>query len=295
MFKLQPQNALGPDCKVFNRVPLSNIQFDLAKVHEINVDLRPDLPAVDMIACILDLETTGLDYKLCTAIELGMVKVGFSNGQLKMIYSVLGMFNQPNHPITDEITEITGITMSMVRGHSFDKALVSDYLQDVGLMIAHNAGFDRPFFDRDVIPTDKVWACSSRGGEINWKVLGYKSSGLENIISQQGYFYDAHRAVVDCIATAWALNVERAAATQLIENAFTEQAKLSAWGSPFSAKDSLKARGYGWDMTGKVWEKTFLSETQAMAEKELLEKEVYRGAMRAATIATKSPLDKYKA
>ena len=299
MFGLQPMDALGPDCRVMNRVPLTAglANAPLNTMIPIAVSTGPFDPSQPFIkAIIVDLETTGLDIERHEAIEVSLVKVGIQNGRLVRIASAFQALRQPTRSeITQEITDITGITYADVRGKEFNREAIAHFIEDIDYFLAHNADFDRPFFDRDVMDTEgKIWGCTSKGGEINWKALGYKSAGLENIVAKQGFFYDAHRALIDCLATAWALNQEPAAVAQLVENINSGSAKLQAWGSPFSAKDELKKRGYSWNMTDKVWEKTFISTKAAEAERELLEKEVYRGAMRAATISEKQPHEKYR-
>jgi DNA polymerase-3 subunit epsilon len=39
----------------------------------------------------------------------------------------------------------------------------------------------------------------------------------------------------------------------LIESAREPKVRIEAWGSPYEAKDLLKARGYQWDARQKVW------------------------------------------
>lgn len=282
--------------RVLTQIPLTILPFNQEQgnaVTHMNLVLDGTLPPTDTVAIIVDLETTGLYFKDCEAIELGMVKVGISNGKIREVISVLAMMQEPRNPLSEEITQITGITSEDVKGRSFEVDVVNDFIKGADLFIAHNAAFDRPFFERDVTLTDEVWACSSKGGEIDWKKLGYPKAGLEDINYRLGYFYEAHRAVIDCLATAWMLIREPLALESLLANKDSVQSKVQAWGSPFSAKDDLKARKYQWNATDKVWEKTFLSDDDAKAEIEQLEQLVYRGARRSAEIVRKNAIEKY--
>ena len=53
----------------------------------------------------------------------------------------------PGVDISSFITELTGITNEMVSGKHIDGSSVSEFLKDVDLIIAHNAKFDRAFFE----------------------------------------------------------------------------------------------------------------------------------------------------
>ena len=61
----------------------------------------------DTFVCV-DLETTGLDPKLCEIIEIGAVKV--ENGRITAEFAELV---KPSRPIPDFITHLTGITDEM--------------------------------------------------------------------------------------------------------------------------------------------------------------------------------------
>lgn len=295
MFTIYDRDILGPNARVLTRLPLTQDESSESFLgfRELNVNLRPDLTGTEVVVVFVDLETTGLE-KTDEAIELGMVKVTVIDGQIKRVLGSLGMLNKPSKPLSEEITRITGITNAQLEGESFDVQAAKDFMEGAQLVIAHNAGFDRPFFDRTLFQTSIPWACSSKGGEVDWKALGYKSAGLENIALEQGFFYDAHRAVIDCLATVWVLHWEPEACQILWSNALKPSAEVRAWGSPFSAKDILKKRGYFWNADLKVWCKNMPTAEEAQKEIDLLEVEVYRGAQRAAHIVVTDPVEKYK-
>ncbi len=67
------------------------------------------------------------------------------------IYRILDEFNQyqdPKEPISLQITELTGITDAMVKDKAIDKEAVAQFFKDVDIIVAYNATFDRPFFDK---------------------------------------------------------------------------------------------------------------------------------------------------
>ena len=150
---------------------------------------------------VLDTETTGLDSRTESIIELAMlsVQVDTATGLPVGPVTVYESFEDPGKPIPAQITEITGIDDSMVKGLRIDDAAVAALVQQADLIVAHNAGFDRPFVEaRLPVFATKPWNCSFAG--IDWKKEGKGSAKLEFLASDRGWFYDAHRAQVDCHA-----------------------------------------------------------------------------------------------
>jgi DNA polymerase III subunit epsilon len=98
---------------------------------------------------VLDTETTGLDARNEKVIELAMlsVLVDTATGQPLGPVTVYESFEDPGKPIPPQITEITGIDDSMVQGQRIDDAAVTALVEQADLIVAHNAGFDRPFVE----------------------------------------------------------------------------------------------------------------------------------------------------
>ena len=106
--------------------------------------LRPLAPG-ERITVIVDTETTGLDHRHDEVIELGMV--AFVHDAEGAVVDVIGTFSalqEPTKPIGPEITRLTGITDAMVEGQRIDIDAVEAFIESADLVIAHNAGFDRP-------------------------------------------------------------------------------------------------------------------------------------------------------
>ncbi len=229
---------------------------------------------------VLDTETTGLDSKSEKVIELAMlsVLVDVATGLPVGPVTIYESFEDPGKPIPAQITEITGIDDSMVKGLHIDDAAVTALVQQADLIVAHNAGFDRPFVEtRFPVFAGKAWACSFMG--IDWKKEGSGSAKLEFLASERGWFYDAHRAQVDCHALlqvlASPLTDGQTGLSRLLAGAHQTRYKLRATGAPFEAKDKLKARGYRWDGEGRVWWCSLGSDALLDAECVWLRAEVY--------------------
>jgi DNA polymerase III subunit epsilon len=229
---------------------------------------------------VLDTETTGLDSKSEKVIELAMlsVLVDSATGLPVGPVTVYESFEDPGRPIPPQITEITGIDDNMVQGQRIDDAAVAALVQQADLVVAHNAGFDRPFVEaRWPVFATKAWGCSFMG--IDWKKEGSGSAKLEFLASERGWFYDAHRAQVDCHALLQVLASPLAdgqtGLARLLAGADQTRYKLRATNAPFESKDKLKARGYRWDAEGRVWWCSLASDTLLDAECAWLRAEVY--------------------
>ena len=51
---------------------------------------------------------------------------------------------------------------------------------------------------------------------IDWNGLGFKNLKLEELVLKSGYFYEAHRACIDCLALAWLLHCQPDAFASLL-------------------------------------------------------------------------------
>lgn len=235
---------------------------------------------------VVDVETTGLDPVRDKIIEFCGVPFEFEreSGRILTVGAAASYLEDPGRPIPAEITRLTSITDAMVAGHAIDEAAVAAMLTDVGLVVAHNAGFDRPFVDRRLAAfKGKAWACSQR--EVPWKLFGAGSGALEFLMMKQcGLFFDGHRADADCHAVLRLLQEPFGDGTlpmrMLLESARAASYKLWAIAAPFDKKDVLKQRRYRWSGgeggSPKAWY-TSVSEGELAEEQRWLSAEVYGG------------------
>ncbi len=85
-----------------------------------------------------------------------------------------------------------------------------------------------------------------------WREAGFESRKLEYLAYRQGFFYDGHRAINDCLAGVHTLaqplpEVGRTGFAHLIERARGKEQRIYAERSPFETKDTLRLRGYRWN------------------------------------------------
>lgn len=265
-----------PDYRVLRRlVPV--LDYGPPPVPAVTDAPAPAAPRV----LILDTETTGLSHDSDRIIELAMllVSVDTATGRPFGPVEIFEGFEDPGMPIPEVAKQVTGITDEMVRGQRLDEARVQALIERADLVVAHNAGFDRPFVEaRFPGFAHKPWACSF--ADIDWKAQGAESAKLGALAQDRGWFYDAHRALVDCHALLQVLASPQADGSgtglaRLIAAASRPSYKLRATGAPFEAKDLLKARGYRWDAAARVWGCSLGSDEALEAERAWLQAQVY--------------------
>ena len=200
----------------------------------------------------VDVETTGLSTMNDEIIELAMVPFDYGlDGRIFEIHQPFQSFNEPEAPILEEITKITGIDQSMVQGHKIDKEQVDQFLSNADIIIAHNASFDRRFLERlSHAFTMKPWACSAT--QIDWREEGFEGSRLGYLVAMAGFFYDRHRALNDCYAALELLAQKlpksgKSGFETLLKSARSTSHRIWAINAPFELKDNLKRRGYRWN------------------------------------------------
>lgn len=248
---------------------------------EIAAIVRPQFP---LRGVILDTETTGLNHRKDEIIEIGAIAFTFDErGTIGDVTGVYGGLQQPTGPIPAEITRLTGITDDMVAGQIIDMRALRTLFDPADLVIAHNAGFDRPFCEAfSPAFTGKAWACSN--SEIDWQSRGYEGTKLGYLVGQAGYFHKGHRAVDDCFALLEVLarQVDGDAGTafsELYRASQRSRVRVLAENSPFDMKDALKARGYRWSDGSDGRPKSWWTEVEeGVLEDELryLRTEIYR-------------------
>ncbi|MBI1684263.1 3'-5' exonuclease [Caulobacter hibisci] len=238
----------------------------------------------------LDVETTGKDPLRDEIIELAMVPFAYdAEGRLCEVGIPFVALREPTVAISQEITQITGITPDMVAGKTIDPARVAAFIEPAAVIVAHHAGFDRRFTER-FCPAfqHKGWACSM--SQVDWKGEGFEGTKLSYLASQCGFFFDGHRAENDCLAgleiLARPLSSGRTALAHMLETARKPTWRIWAENSPFDFRDRLKARGYKWNgdpgPAPKAWY-IDINEADREAELDYLYKEIYGGEVHLAT------------
>jgi DNA polymerase-3 subunit epsilon len=247
---------------------------------------------------VIDVETSGLNAEQSQIIEIGLrlFKFNRQTGEVLGLLEGYSAFQDPGQPLSDEIIRLTGITDEMVKGQSIDWERVDALLSSTQILIAHNAGFDRPFVDQlSTVSRSKIWGCSFK--QINWNSKGFTSQKLDVLSIYHGFFTDAHRALNDSDALLHLLSFfdsdqKSPYLLELLHNARKVTVQVLAIGAPFESKDLLKSQGYRWDNANRYWWKE-VDQAILLDETSWLEKSVYLGAFRGKMIEI-APTDHFK-
>lgn len=210
-----------------------------------------DLEDGEFFGVYVDCETTGTEHRRDEIIELAMVQFKYKGtGEILGITCAYNSFHQPKVQIPSKITEITGITDEMVAGKQIDLYEVERIVDEVSVVIAHNAAFDRRFLEHLSDKFARInWACSFN--DIPWKREGLRGAKLDYIGNEYGFFYDGDRAENDCFAGIEVLKQKlpksgRPCFKVLLENARQNTKIIWAVGIPYEKRDDIKRRGYRW-------------------------------------------------
>lgn len=220
---------------------------------------EPTDPATVSTALFVDVEATGLDTRHDAIIEFAAVPFTYcrESSQILAVLEPYVAYEDPGREIPPEVQELTGISPADVAGHRIDDGRVEALLRDAALVIAHNAGYDRPMLERRFPGfARKKWACSL--GDVPWATrFGVRGSKLDYLLLQRcGEFFDGHRAEHDCQAAIHVLATccDKGNPFALLREAAARPTlRVRALGSPFESKDLLKARGYRWNGEARVW------------------------------------------
>lgn len=228
-------------------------QIPFAAEDSFPIKLR-DAAGDEVALALLDFETTGFTAGSDEVIELGLVQVAYSPSLEKIteIIEITSQLECPKQTISELITSITGISNEMVAGKRIDDAHVARIVNSSSVLIAHNAQFDRAFFDiRFPEMANKVWACSVK--DIDWRRHGFESAKLEYLLLKNGYFYDGHRAATDCLAMVQLFESVPNALPELLATAQKASFKILAKGVSYADREVVKKQGYHWDAENRYW------------------------------------------
>lgn len=203
---------------------------------------------------VVDTETTGLKPDLGDRIidlAIATCEYGLESGRLYRVVDRYESLEDPEMPIPPEIVRLTGITDAMVRGQRIDEQGVARVLDRVGVVICHNARFDRAFLEaRYPAFAGMRFACSLE--EVPWERWNMNSTKLDYIGFRFGLFHDGHRARADvdmllALLARAAPDGEEGILSLLLASARAPSWRVHAVGLPIDHKDRASARGYRWN------------------------------------------------
>jgi DNA polymerase-3 subunit epsilon len=237
-----------------------------------------------LLGIYLDTETTGLDYKKDKIIELALVTFEYSlDGRIYKILDSYSSFQDPGILLSEEVSRLTGITNDMVKVHIIDNNRIEEIVRPASLIIAHNSSFDRKFIEKQFpIFQEKPWGCSY--AQIPWNKENISTAKLDYLAYKLGFFYNAHRAEVDCLVGIHILSQILPVSKELAFKSLLDSSLQSSYiiwsiNAPFASKDILKKRGYKWNPGDNGKPRSWFIEVQAQdkaSELEFLSEYVYK-------------------
>jgi len=241
------------------------------------------------LGLVVDCETTGLDAFRDALIELAMVPFTYDRrtGRVVRFHEPFSGLEDPGEPLTPEIQALTGLNDEMLRGQHVDRTKALELLHSAAIVVAHNAGFDRPFIegflDVDVRERRPIWGCSVQ--QLDWEAKGMPAAKLEVLAVFHGFFVGNHRAVADATGTLHLLTHEdpdkgAPYLAELLANMREPSVLVRAVGSAIETKDLLRERRYTWNPGARVWQR-IVPKRELEAEQAWLAETIYRGKSRA--------------
>ncbi len=229
--------ATSDDYRVLRRVP---------KQGPMPTDM-PDLRR----GIVVDVETTGLDFKCDEIIQIAALPFAFTDdGAVCGAGELFMRLCEPSVPVPTEVTRLTGLDANRLAFESVSPAEVMAAVGTAELIVAHNAAFDRRFLER-FCPELSVfaWACSQT--QVPWSDEGLEGAKLYYLLNGLGYFHDGHRADEDVAATLTLIasplpHSGRTGLSHLLDALEEPITRIWAQHAPFEVKDTLKRRGYRW-------------------------------------------------
>lgn len=207
-----------------------------------------------MIICVVDTETTGLDPKKDSIVEIAFARYLFTEFEMSLIECGSVLINCDENPcehVNHISPALTKLRCSYVN-HVLDAILASDYV------VAHNAAFDKPFvtglfnsYSEEI--EQASWICSVtdyQWDEKESRKLSYLCND-RNLVCTIG----KHRAMIDVLMLADLIAFEGFERfVRAVEYSTLPRFHVIANVS-YDDKDKAKERKFLWNAEAKKWEK----------------------------------------
>lgn len=205
-----------------------------------------------MILLSLDFETTGLDRENDEVIEVGAIL--YTTNQKKCLESA-GYLVKPNKPISQEITNITGITQAAANKFGFSSQQGLENLVEMAKQADAIVGqniirFDKPFFDnwcrKERVPIIEKLYIDTRTD-----LPGVESKSLSYMAADHGFLnLFPHSALADAQTVLKLVSMYNIDEVKKL----AESSTVVLIGQQDRADNSLaKKRKFAWNGDYKIW------------------------------------------
>lgn len=209
-----------------------------------------------MKVLIVDVETTGLNYKTDNITEIAAITANLSTKKIEN--QVSGLIYTITNPEAEKITGITQEMLDSIKYSDFNPFdLVNEMVKMNECIVAHNAQFDRSFLKAKGHNLGNLeWICSYKDIKYNINTQNKKLATLAEAynISSEG----AHRSLADVMMVANILFKIDGIENQ-IKNSLINKSKplhlLKAEVS-YDQRNLAKQAGFNWNPAKKSWLKS---------------------------------------
>jgi len=212
--------------------------------------------------CLIDCETTGLDWRRHTAIEVCAAVVQVDPlGRIGGIESIGSGLVDPGHPLPTAIAALTGLTDEILKGQDIDREKLTQIIASCEGAIAFNSQFDRSFVEA-LFPElpPMAWGCAMK--DLPWRKLGFEPGPQNYLLAQAGYYPpSAHRAREDVLSLCQMLDHVCDDGNSVMAKLLCEMAapawRFEATRAQYDKRHDLKDRGYRFRRqgSGALWHK----------------------------------------
>lgn len=222
-----------------------------------------------MLIVGIDTETTGLNPVEDRIAEIGAVLWDVSHSTPVAFFH---RFIRQDKPLPELITEITGLTHSLLNKYGTDEGSalreLAEFIGGVQWLCAHNAPFDKGMLDhaylrQGLFIPDTQWIDTTV--DVPYPVR-FKNKNLIGLAAEHGFLNPfPHRAVTDVLTMLTILS--KYDINQIIANA--QEPKVLLWAkTTYKEKDKAKAAGFYYNSEKKMWFKqVFLKNLMEETEK----------------------------
>lgn len=212
--------------------------------------------------CILDVETTGLDWSRHRVIEVCAARVQVDRrGRIVGVRSIGEGVQDPGHALPHEIVELTGLTDAMLENKEIAVEELARCISSCSAVVAFNAAFDRPFIEAMLPDLPRLeWGCAMK--DISWRQLGFEPGPQNYLLMQTGYYPpSAHRARQDVLSLVQLLahtcEDGKPVMAKLLSAIAAPAWRFEATLAPYETRHVLKDRGYRYRKQGQgaLWHK----------------------------------------
>lgn len=209
-----------------------------------------------MILTSFDIETTGLNKTEDRIIEMGLVL--YSTGQSKILRSEGFLLESAGVPVTEEITDLTGITASALEVFGYDQiAAIETFLEYAELsdaVIGHNSNFfDLPVIENTAKRLDVNWNFNKLCIDTMTDIPGVKGEQLITMCAKHGFVNPNQHSAEDDAKAVLKL-ISGYSIDKIVERAKSPLVVIkSAHSRSDTANKAARKAGFRWNPDYRIW------------------------------------------